>query len=536
MPKITPQNRLARWRKTWPKLKPLQFVTVLQRQFPAARVYLVGGMVRDLAIGRPTTDYDLVVSGIPSANLERTLGKLGTVDLVGKTFGVFKFVPRGGDRSRAIDVALPRTEHAFGTGGYRDVQVQSDHTLPIENDLARRDFTVNAMALELTPLITPSPKSKKVGGKKSLPATNYPPTGDLPQGDKLLASLVDPHGGMDDLSREHIRTVGDPGTRFQEDYSRILRAIRFSCQLDFEIEAKTWTAVRAGVPQLNRVAHGERVVPHEVIAKELVKAVVAQPAWALELLDESGVLQHLMPELLKMKGCPQPPQFHSEGDVWTHTVLAFGKLDSAGFRREFPRARITPELVWAVFFHDVGKPPTLTVSDRIRTNGHDVAGAKIFRQVAERLKLSSAGLQVDAIEQLVAKHLLSTHAKRNEMKETTIEKYFFNDQFPGEQLLQLTYVDIAATVPPSGRPDFETYRILKRRINALRTRLSAKRRLPKALLDGHAIMALLKIPPGPQIQQAKDYLREEQLAGRVRTTNQAQQVLRKRFGPPRAAK
>ncbi|MDO8560369.1 MAG: HD domain-containing protein [bacterium] len=520
MPKITPQNRLARWHKTWPKLKPLQFVTALHRQFPAARVYLVGGMVRDLAIGRPTTDYDLVVANVPSADLERTLGELGTVDLVGKTFGVFKFVPRDGDRSRAIDVALPRTEHAFGTGGYRDVQVQSDHTLPIENDLARRDFTVNAIALELASSSTPN--IKKI---KNLPPTSY----------KLLPRLIDPHGGMDDLSREHIRAVGDPGTRFQEDYSRILRAIRFSCQLDFEIEAKTWTAVRAGVPQLNRVAHGERVVPHEVIAKELVKAVVAQPAWALELLDESGVLQHLMPELLKMKGCPQPPQFHSEGDVWTHTVLAFGKLDSAGFQREFPRAHITPELVWAVLFHDVGKPPTLTVSDRIRTNGHDVAGAKIFRQVADRLKLSSAGLQVDAIEQLVAKHLLSTHAKRNEMKETTIEKYFFNDQFPGEQLLQLTYVDIAATVPPSGRPDFETYRILKRRINALRERLSAKRRLPKALLDGHAIMALLKIPPGPQVQQAKDYLREEQLAGRVRTTTQAQQTLCKRFGPPRAS-
>ena len=523
-----PLNNLYRWLKTWAKLKPLQFVKTLQQEFPAAKFYLVGGMVRDLALGRPSKDFDLVVTGVPAKPLEAALEKLGRVNLVGKNFGVFKFTPRGGDPSDPIDVALPRTEHAFGTGGYRDVEVQSDPKLPIENDLARRDFTINSMALKLNSEFRIS--NFEIDSKLKIQNSKF---------------LVDPFGGLDDLVKKTIRCVGKPEERFHEDYSRMLRAIRFACQLDFEIEPATWKAVMQHIKHLNREINGNRIVPSEVIAKELVKAVVAYPVWALELLDDSGAVSTLMPELLKMKRCPQPPQFHSEGDVWTHTVLALTKLGSKEFHKEFKNQNskkdknlqpttynLQPELVWATLFHDLGKPYTLTVTDRIRTNGHDIKGAKVFAQIAERLKLASTGLNVAAIEWLIAKHLIATYAKRDQMKETTVEKYFFNDQVPGRQLLQLTFVDIAATVPPSGKPDFTAYRQLKNRVQSLQRRLAAKQRLPRALLDGNAIMKILKLPPSRHIGEIKEYLREQQLGGKIKTKAQAKKAVLNKFDTP----
>ncbi|MDD5110445.1 MAG: HD domain-containing protein [Patescibacteria group bacterium] len=491
---------LQHWLTGWGKRPELQWVPKILTKFPSATVYLVGGMVRDIALDRPSKDFDLVVTGVLARHLEAELAKMGTVDLVGKSFGVFKFVPKGHDPHDPIDVALPRREHAFGTGGYRDVNVQSDHRLPIADDLSRRDFTINAMALQLL-------------------------TGNF----RLDNRLADPFGGMADLAAKKIRAVGKPEERFREDYSRMLRAVRFACQLDFEIETATWRALKRQMKNLNHQANGERVVPYEVIAKELAKALAAHPVWALELLDDSGVVKLLMPELLRMKKCPQPPQFHSEGDVWAHTVLALGKLGSPAFRREFPKTAVTPELVWATLFHDVGKPYTLTFADRIRTNGHDIKSAELFRAVAERIKLSSTGLNVTAVEQVIAKHLIATHAKKSEMKETTVEKYFYSDRFPGRMLLQLTYVDIGASIPPSGRPDFSCYRRLKQRVAALGRRLKSKRVLPPSLLDGHEIMALLKIPPSVKIKEVKEFLRELQLAGKMKTKAQAKKAIFKKF-------
>ncbi len=550
---------LHRWLKTWAKLPELRFVATLQRRFPRAGFYLVGGMVRDIALGRPSKDFDVVVTGVPARRLEAALGQLGSVGLVGKTFGVLKFVPRGNTGNAPIDVALPRREHAFGTGGYRDVEVQSDPKLPIEDDLARRDFTINAMALRLSSLRTISPKGRGTKGEGDLQPTTY----------NLQPHVVDPFGGLDDLAKKTIRCVGNPSERFQEDYSRMPRAIRFACQLDFAIEPTTWAAIERNIQHLTDERDGNRVVPAEVIAKELVKAVVAQPVRAMEMMDRCGAVKLLMPELLTMKGCPQPPQFHTEGDVWTHTVVALGKLSSKEFRKEFKikntkgfipkpflpltkgevagvkghvdmssKFEIPAELVWATLFHDVGKPSTLTITDRIRTNGHDIKGARMFREIAERLKLSSAGLNVAVVEELIAKHLIATHAKKTQMKETTIEKYFFNPAFPGQQLLQLTFVDISATIAPSGRPDFAAYRQLKQRVTTLRRRLKSRRVLPAPLVDGHQIMALLKIPPGPLIKRVKEFLREQQLAGKIKTRAQAKTAVQKKFGrktPPQSS-
>ncbi|MFH0804918.1 MAG: hypothetical protein V1916_01845 [Patescibacteria group bacterium] len=255
--------------------KQFVFLGRLQKKFPTAEVFLVGGIVRDALLNRPSKDYDFVVRNVPLPKLRQFLASQGHVDLVGKNFGVLKFIPRGFTGSEAIDIALPRTEHSLLTGGYRDFKVQSDPRLPIELDLARRDFTINALAFDV---------QKKI--------------------------LIDQFVGQADLKNKIIKTVGKPSERFSEDYSRILRGLRFACQLGFTIEPNSRASIKKLTSKLNEKRDGGYVVPRETISRELIKSFVANPALALDLYDQSGALKVLAPELLKMKKCPQPANFH----------------------------------------------------------------------------------------------------------------------------------------------------------------------------------------------------------------------------------
>jgi len=364
-----------------------QFALILKavKPFAGAQVYLVGGAVRDQLLQRPTTDYDFIVTNVSASQLEKALAKHGTINLVGKTFGVFKFQPS--DQPEVmLDIALPRTEHSWGTqGGYKEFDIQSDPSLPIEQDLERRDFTVNAMAMNV-----------------------------------LTGELVDLFNGQADLKNKLIRAVGEPGLRFDEDASRLLRALRFACELSFEIEPATWTALKERVAKL-----ADPVLPREVVGREIVKAFIGDPARALKLFDEAGAVEVLMPELLTMKGCEQPEEFHSEGDVWVHTGIALEKVQSRDFANYFPDGIRTADLKLATLFHDIGKPltkqtPTEHGTDRVRFNNHDVEGAKATRTILERLRMASSGLiNADRIEWLVRHHLVLTHANVEIMKPTT---------------------------------------------------------------------------------------------------------------------
>jgi len=494
------EKRLEKFLKDWRKSSDLQFVKKLYTQYPKAQAFLVGGMVRDIALGFDSKDYDLVVSGVPGKKLQEFLHAHGTVNLVGKSFGIYKFQPRDSKLPVPFDIALPRTEKSFGTGGYKDVSVKSNYKLDIDKDLERRDFTINAMALQL---------------KDS--------------DEKLQSSINDPFNGLEDLERKIIRCVGRPELRFKEDYSRILRGIRFACQLDFEIATSTWSAIKKHIKHINNKRGKEYIIAREIIAKELVRAVDKNPVWAVVLLDKSGALKLLLPELLKMKRSPQPKEYHTEGDVWQHTILVLKKLFSKEFKKEFPRKEhtLSTELIWATLFHDLGKPYTITVTDRIRNNGHDAKGAKIFTEISDRIKLSSARLDTLRVEKLIAKHMLPTQAK--EMKETTIEKYFFSQQFPGKELMMLIYADISATIPHSGKPDFSSYKILKKRIKKLSKSGKKKLVLPKELLNGHDIMKSLKLKPGKKIHEIKLYLRELQLKKKITTKSQALKIIKKKF-------
>lgn len=500
--KKTIEKRMQRFLAYFPKISELQFLKKISQEEPGAEIFLVGGSVRDIALGKKSIDYDLVVRGVSKKEVGGMLAKFGKVNLAGKRFGVFKFTPH--EREEIIDIALPRTEHAFKTGGYKDVKVHSDHTLPIKTDLSRRDFTINAMALRLIP--------------------PYP-----------LSPLIDPFNGKNDLIEKKIRAVGNPKERFREDYSRMLRALRFSIQHGYTIEENTYRAIQEEIKNINTIVDGEFIVPREVIAKELIKMFEKNPFISLKLLDESTMIKLLMPEFLKMKGCPQPKQFHAEGDVWKHTLLALEKLSSKQFQKEFQKSyklkaesyKLSSELVWSLLFHDLGKPYTIVYADRIRFDGHNAKSKKLFLEIADRLCLASAGLDVQKTAQLISQHMFLTHGNIGEMRETTIEKYFFSAQFPGKELLMHSFADISATIPASGKPDYSRYQELKKRIAALQKKTKTQKKLPKNTLNGHEIMAILGLKPGKEVGKIKEWLREEQLKGKIRTKKQARKFIKK---------
>lgn len=488
----------------------LEFIKKFQKKFPKAEIYLVGGAVRDICHGaKNQKDYDFVARNIKPRDLEKFLSQFGAINLAGKTFGVYKFQPKNSRLPESVDIAFPRTEHAYGTGGARDVKIKSDPKMPIKEDLSRRDFTINAIAWDL--------KRHKI---------------------------IDPFNGLKDLQKKIIRAVGDPNKRFKEDYSRILRALRFICQLNFKIEKKTFAAIKKWMPYINNQkkvkGKKERILPYEIIARELIKAFYYNPARAFELYDKTSAFKELMPEILTMKNCPQPPQFHSEGDVWQHTKLVLEKTESKDFKKQFGKNAKNAELVIAALFHDIGKPKTIKTpkrdgTDRIRFNKHDVIGAQIASIICKRLKLDSLPenspfrIEPKRIKQLIERHLLIVEGNVSEMRPGTIEKYFFNKNFPGENLLKLTFIDTLATVPPQGLPDLKNFYQMVERIKALKAQFEAKAKLPPPLLDGYEIMDYFKLKPGPKIGELIAELRNAQLDAKkpIKTKKEAYEFLEK---------
>ena len=245
----------------------LSFIKPFLYDHPDAELFFVGGGVRDILSGQTCVDFDFVVRNLEANKIESWFSKNGTVELVGKSFGVFKFFPRSlAAHAHPIDIALPRTESSVdgSLGGYRDFETQSDSTLPIEKDLERRDFTVNAMAFNLR--------------------TN---------------ELIDPFHGQEDLASKTLRAVGNPADRFQEDLTRILRGLRFAVTPGFTFEPHTWEAMRKYIPHLNvlRSENGDHsyVVARERIGNELSKAFFHDAGKTASLLLESGALEELFP-------------------------------------------------------------------------------------------------------------------------------------------------------------------------------------------------------------------------------------------------
>ncbi|MFH1866556.1 MAG: CCA tRNA nucleotidyltransferase [Patescibacteria group bacterium] len=476
----------------------------LNHAYPTARLYLVGGAVRDLLLGRVTKDYDLVISGLTKVKLEKFLKGQGKVALVGKTFGVYKFTPRGWP-NEAIDVALPRTDHAWGTGRYRDFTVKTASNLSINEDLERRDFTINAIALDLT---------------------SY--------------QIIDPTKGQKDLKNKIIRTVGAPRLRFQEDYSRLLRALRFACQLNFKIESRTLMAIKK-MASKSVVAKTKDswVIPREIVAREWLKSLQNNPSQALKLWDQINIIKVLLPEVYAMHGVPQYKEFHSEGDVFEHTLLALKIFSSREWRQFFPKQKPSLSVLLAILLHDIGKPLTVQTPEIhgvkwIRTPEHDIKGAALVSDIISRLKLTSfldsAGdkIEPELVEWLVAKHMLLVHGKVAEFKPSTLYRYFYQKALWGISLQQVILADSWATNPADGRKLFDRLRALRKRLKQLKPLLSKKGEL-KLLVDGNQIMKLFKLKSGPIIGKLLKSLTEAQLAKKVKTKIEAISFLKKQL-------
>ncbi|MFH0987830.1 MAG: HD domain-containing protein [Parcubacteria group bacterium] len=483
----------------------LKFLKSLAKDLPKMEMYLVGGMVRDVLLNKATgKDFDFVCRNVPLAKLIKSLKKHGSVNPVGRVFGVIKFVPKNSTLPDAIDIALPRQDFSFGTGGYRDLKTQSNERLPIEDDLARRDFTINAIAFRL-------------------PTTNY----NLP----TTNSLIDPFNGRKDLDHKVIRSVGKPDDRFKEDYSRMLRAIRLCCKLNFKIENKTWLAVKKLMPRISdeRLINKKkmRVVPMETASKELQKALVANPSLAVELLDKSGALKQLMPEVLKMKKCPQPKNFHAEGDVWEHTKLMLKKMHDKGFKKQFPTVKSTSDLALICLLHDAAKPLTIKTpekdgTDRIRFNEHAEVGAELAEKIGRRLTLSND--QIKRIVFAIRHHMVVMSVKNIYQIRTHKFAERFMDSPYSEDLMMLFYLDSVATVPPSGKPNMKNFKDTLKRIAEIKKTRSHQ---PIKIINGDQIMKVLGVKPGPLVGKVLAELAELKDSGKINNQKEAREFLEK---------
>lgn len=415
----------------------------LIRRLKAAghEAFLVGGCVRDLLMGRPPTDFDIATSARPeeSARLFRR-----TIP-VGAQFGVL-LVLKGSCR---FEVATFRTDLKY---------LDSRHPESVRfstprQDALRRDFTVNGLFF-----------------------------------DPLRGRVIDYVKGRADLRKKRIRAIGDPVRRFEEDRLRMLRAVRFAATLDFAIDPATFAAVRAGAGQIHRISP-------ERIRDELVKLFTGPfPGRGLALLDESGLLKEILPEVVRMKGVAQPPEFHPEGDVYTHTLLVLDRLKNP-----------SPVLAWGALLHDVGKPPTFRIADRIRFDGHDRVGAAMARRICRRLKFSNADME--AIAALVANHMRFKDVRQ--MRLSTLKRFLAAPTFPEE--LKLHRADCLGS-----HGDLTNWRFLRRKLKELPPRELK----PPRLIDGNDLLEM-GYPEGPMIGAILKAVEERQLEGALTSRPQA---------------
>ena len=415
--------------------------------------YLAGGCVRDLLLGREPADYDVATSAVP----EEVMGLFPQTYAVGAQFGVVLVPVRrddaAGERDNyAIEIATFRSDGRYTDGRHPD-QVQFSHDA--KTDVQRRDFTINGLLL-----------------------------------DPVTHEVLDYVGGREDLRLKTIRAIGDPGQRFSEDKLRMLRAVRFAARFEYAIEPHTFQAMRELAPQIHQVSH-ERV--RDEILKMLTEGRARR---AFELLDQAGLLEELLPEVKRMQGVQQPPQFHPEGDVWIHTLMLLEGLPSGASKT----------LALGALLHDVGKPPTFRVApDRIRFDNHVEVGVKMAEEICRRLRLSNnATAQVLA---LVANHMRFAHVER--MRSSTLKRFLRLPQF--EEHLELHRLDCL-----SSHGDLSLYEFTKSQLQSL----PPEQIRPKPLLNGNDLIAA-GYRPGPEFKEMLAAVEDAQLEGSISTKEEA---------------
>jgi poly(A) polymerase len=423
------------------------------------RALFCGGAVRDRLLGREPLDYDVATSAPP----EEGARLFPQAVLVGAKFGTL-VVP---GKHHDVEVSTFRADGLY-VDGRRPTEVRYSDP---PTDAQRRDFTMNGLFE-----------------------------------DPVTGEILDYVGGRADLESRLIRAIGDPRARFREDHLRVLRAVRQSAQLGFAIEPATLAAVREMAPLVAEVSA-------ERLRDELIRLLRHGRGRGLRLLRDAGLLAVVLPEIDAMRGVPQPPAFHPEGDVFVHTALVLDGLDAGA-----PGSDEEVDLLFGALLHDVGKPPTKSVDPdgRIRFNGHDALGETMSREILERLRLPRR--TVDRVASLVGTHMKFVNLPG--MRPNRLRRFL---GAPDVDLhLALHAADCGAS---HGSLDL---------LRFCRERLAAYDRepvLPPPLLDGRAVLALGH-PEGPRVGEILRWVRDLQLDGEVSSAEDAVRRVRERFPLP----
>ena len=412
--------------------------------------YLVGGCVRDLLLGLEPKDYDIATSARP----EQVTALFPGAELIGAHFGVVLVTREG----QSVEVATFRSDGAYQDGRHPEsVTYETDP----RQDALRRDFTINSLFYDI--------------------ATDH---------------ILDFCDGQSDLSAGILRAIGEPQKRLAEDYLRMLRAVRFVARFGYVMEPQTMAAIQQLHPRIVEIS-AERI--RDELNRILTEGGASR---GLRLLDETGLLNVLLPEVKAMQGVEQPPEFHPEGDVWTHTLLMLDGLE---------KPSVT--LAWGVLLHDVAKPPTFTLTDRIRFNGHAELGATMSRTILNRLKLP--GQDVELVHDLVLNHMRFIEVTR--MKQSTLKRFLRQPYF--DQHLGLHRLDCISS---NGR--LENYEFVRGKL----AELKPEELRPPRLITGNDLIAL-GYAQGELFRQILTAVEDAQLNGILENREQALEFVAQRF-------
>jgi poly(A) polymerase len=420
------------------------------------QAFFVGGCVRDELLNRVPADYDVSTDAIPSRVEELFPGSL----TVGAKFGVV-VVPRG---DLHVEVATFRSDVGYSDGRHPDQVVYSKTP---QEDVARRDFTINGLLM-----------------------------------DPADGKILDYVGGRDDLRAGIIRTIGEPRLRFTEDKLRLVRAVRFAARFGYEIEAQTFVAIRKLAPQVIQVSPERQ---RDELTKILTEGAARR---GFEILDETWLLSVLLPEVARMKGVQQPPEYHPEGDVWIHTLMLLENLPAGS----------SPTLAWGALLHDVGKPrtfqPASKTGDRIRFNEHAEIGARMAEEICKRFRFSNE--DTEQIVELVATHMRFKDVQQ--MKASTLKRFVRLPKF--EEKLELHRLDCLAC-----HRMLDNYRFVEKFI----AETPPEQVRPERLITGEDLQAL-GFRPGPLYKQILQAVEDAQLEGKLTTKEDAILYVKAEYG------
>ncbi len=417
--------------------------------------YFAGGCVRDGLLGLEPKDYDIATSATP----DEVQALFPKSDAIGAHFGVILVKSHG----YSLEIATFRHDGSYQDGRHPDAVTFSTP----EDDAQRRDFTVNGLF-------------------------QHPETDEI----------IDFVHGRKDLDARILRAIGRPEDRFQEDALRLMRAIRFATILGFEIDPDTWTAIC-------KQSHLLEKISAERIRDEFIRILVSKHrARGFELLTESGLMRSIVPEVYDLIGCEQPPQWHPEGDVFTHTRIMLDMLSE----------HVSAELALAVLLHDIGKPATFQYDkedNRIRFNGHDRVGAEMAEVILQRLKCSNK--TTEDVCSMVANHMNFMNVQK--MRTAKVKRFMARPTFEDE--MELHRVDCASSNGLSDNYDF---------LRMKEKEFAAEPLIPPPLVTGKDLIALGH-SPGPAFRDILNALQTEQLEGRLTSREAALAWVSSEFPP-----